>query len=208
MKRSSLYLLLIFGLGSCSESTEESDNTEILVTTDQQVIQETDSLIEAHHDKDTATNPMGSKNKTEIFFVNPNIKVKDWKTEDFIVSTESDLYSQDLMSDIAYYREQWSTVKSPFKATYMGNEFGDYFHIIFEDSNQNAYDFGFGNNEFGKYQLFEDGDDYTDNPVYLKKEFLVHWQWKVSTFPCCSGEFHKVEAYLPSITKLELVTPD
>lgn len=44
-----------------------------------------------------------------------------------------------------------------------------------------------------------------DNPTYLNKKFKIHWKWKITTFPCCEGEYQTVKAYQPSIIKLELL---
>ena len=95
-------------------------------------------------------------------------------------------------------------MKNPFLATYEGNEFGDYHHIMFEGAYSKRCDFVFGNNNFGKFKLFSD-DEMIDNPNYLGKSFKIYWEWKASSFPCCSGEYEMVKAYLPSIVKLELV---
>lgn len=134
----------------------------------------------------------------------PNDMVKNWQIADFIVSFEAENYSEDLIQFIEYEKKQWSNIGNPFIATYNGNEFGDYFHIIFEDDTNHIYDFGFGNNDFGNIQLFK-GEFYDDNPKYLSKIFKIYWEWKLSSFPCCSGEYVQTEAYLPSIVKLELV---
>ena len=90
-------------------------------------------------------------------------------------------------------------------SSYEGNYFGDYHHIEFEDANGKRYDFGFGNNNFGDILLYFDDEQMNDNPKYLGKSFKIFWEWKISSFPCCSGEYESVEAYLPSITKLKLI---
>ena len=137
-------------------------------------------------------------------FTNPNELVKSWKTIDFIISCESDYFTEDLIHQIEYDRAIWAGISSPLMATYRGNEIGDYFHLNFEGDTSFIYDFGFGNNDYGEFELFS-GDSYEDNPKYLHKKFLVYWEWKPSIFPCCSGEYYKAEAYMPSIIKLELV---
>ena len=123
--------------------------------------------------------------------------------DDYIVK-EKDRSSQSLRRMIEYTKEEWRQVQNPIIATYKGCDFGDYFHINFEDSKRNRYDFGWGNNHLGDYQLFDEVD-YNDNPKYLGKIFQIKWNWKISKFPCCEGEYDMVEAYLPSITQLELV---
>ncbi len=95
-------------------------------------------------------------------------------------------------------------VNSPIIATYEGNEIGDYLSITFLDTNgRKSYDFGFGNNDFGEVLLFNKA--MVDNPNYFRKTFKVYWEWKISTFPCCDGNYKTVKAYLPSITRLELI---
>lgn len=129
--------------------------------------------------------------------------VKEWKTDDFIVK-EKDRSSEALRRTIEYEREQWKAVTNPFVATYRGCDIGDYFHLNFEDRTGKNYDFGFGSNNYGDYMLFTPLN-YMDNPEYLGKSFRIYWSWKVSTFPCCDGEYDMVEAWLPSITRLELL---
>lgn len=134
---------------------------------------------------------------------NELISVKDWKIEDFIIN-KKDKKSTSLKSNIEYDKEEWKNVKSPFIASYKGCDFGDYFHVNFEDANGKTYDFGHGENDFGAYKLYNK-TDFTDNPKYLGKSFKIYWNWKISSFPCCDGEYDMVKAYQPSITKLELI---
>lgn len=114
-------------------------------------------------------------------------------------------YRENLKQDINYERVYWKGVKSPFVATYKGNEIGDYHHINFIDAKNKIYDFGFGNNNFGAIKLFFRQDDFKDNPKYLSRKFKVYWKWKLASFPCCDGDYKIVKAYMPSITKLELL---
>lgn len=132
------------------------------------------------------------------------ISVQDWKIEDFIID-KKDKNNKSLISNLEYDKEEWKNVKNPIIATYQGCDFGDYFHITFQDADGINYDFGFGNNHFGEYILY-DKTQYVDNPKYLGKKFKVYWNWKISNFPCCDGEHESVKAYHPSITKLELMT--
>ena len=92
---------------------------------------------------------------------------------------------------------------NPFVSTYLGNDFGDYHHIEFKDDKGKKYDFGSGNNNYGEIELFDKELD--DNPKYIGKSFKIYWDWEISSFPCCSGEYDLVEAYLPSIKKIELM---
>lgn len=96
-------------------------------------------------------------------------------------------------------------MKNPIIASYQGNSISDYFHLNFKDEHNQIYDFGFGNNNFGDYKLFDKSNDYKDNPKCLNKKFEIYWEWKVTTFPCCSGAYESVEAYLPSIVTLKLL---
>jgi len=99
-------------------------------------------------------------------------------------------------------KKRWKNVANPLIAVYKGNDFGDYHHIEFEDSNRKSYDFGFGNNDFGDIWLYSNDEQMNDNPQYLDKSFKMFWEWKISSFPCCSGEYEIVEAYIPSIIEL------
>lgn len=102
-------------------------------------------------------------------------------------------------------RKEWQNVPNPITATYQGNDFGDYHHILFKATNGIHYDFGQAKNNYGQYKLHELSGQYEDNPEFLGKEFKVYWDWKLSEFLCCEGEYGKAKAYLPSITKLELI---
>lgn len=139
------------------------------------------------------------QNADSVFFQS----IKNWSTVDFIIS-EKYKSSTSLRNLIEYTREEWKNVPSPFKAVYTGCYIGDYFHLNLEDARGKSYDFGFGNNNYGDILLF-DTIAYDSNRKYLRKSFLIHWSWKISKFPCCDGEYDNVEAYYPSITKLELL---
>ena len=102
-------------------------------------------------------------------------------------------------------RITWKNTANPIIATYEGNDFGDYHHIIFKDVKGNTYDFGQAANHYGKYQLHDFSGQYKDNPAWRGKRFKVYWNWKLSDFLCCEGEYEKTKAYLPAITKLELI---
>lgn len=130
--------------------------------------------------------------------------IKNWSTADFII-TEEYKSSAELHSMLEYKREKWKNVQSPFTAVYTGCNIGDYFHLNFEDVKGKSYDFGFGNNNYGDILLF-DTVAYESNRKYVGRTFRIHWTWKISKFPCCDGEYDNVEAYYPSITKLEVVS--
>ncbi|AUP79466.1 SH3 domain-containing protein [Flavivirga eckloniae] len=129
--------------------------------------------------------------------------INEWSINDFIVEYPKN-YETEVKSNIEYERGQWKGVPNPFIATYRGNYIGDYHHIDFEDSDGRIYDFGFGQNDFGSISLF-DKKELNDSPEYLGKSFKIFWEWKMSSFPCCSGDYETVKAYLPSIVKLEIL---
>jgi len=192
-----LFIFLILIFISCKNSSDKNDEKSDLIskTNYDSTKIETDSLSHSNEVNNDSLLNENSKNEELI-------SVQEWKTEDFIIN-EKDKKNQSLKSNIEYKKEEWKNVKNPFIATYKGCDFGDYFHITFEDTNGKVYDFGFGNNHFGEYLLYN-GEQYEDNPKYLNKKFKVYWNWKKTTFPCCDGEYESVEAYLPAITKLEL----
>lgn len=110
-----------------------------------------------------------------------------------------------LKQHLDWLKTKWQHVPNPITASYQGNDFGDYHHIIFEDKKGETYDFGQAANQYGKYQLHDLSGQYKDNPLYLGRTFRIYWEWKLSNFLCCEGDYDKVKAYLPSITKLELI---
>ena len=126
------------------------------------------------------------------------------KTDDFIKQ-----YPAGQKTGFRHYmdllRKEWQNVPNPITATYQGNEFGDYHHILFEAANGVTYDFGQANNNYGPYKLHELSGQYADNPKFLGKKFNIYWDWKLTDFLCCDGEYGKAKAYLPAITKLELI---
>jgi hypothetical protein len=180
-------------LFSCNDNGNniEQKTNENVPLISEKIIETTDSMNEISNSE--------QEQKTEEL-----ISVSDWKIDDFIVK-KKDRSSAALRAQIEYTKEQWQHVKNPFTANYQGCDFGDYFHLTFQDTEGNYYDFGFGDNNYEPYQLFDD-TDYADNPNYLNKTFKIYWNWKITTFPCCEGEYNSVEAYLPSITKLELIS--
>lgn len=199
-----IYLILlslsIIGYSEPSAASEKTSET-IVVTKDSNSIDDK-SLVDSTAAKSKILHIDSSK--IVPAHNNPNDLVKGWSTEDFIISCESEYFTEDLMYQIEYDRAIWSGTYSPFIATFKGNWIGDYFHLDFENDTGYTYDFGFGNNDYGEFELFI-GESYEDNPKYLNKKFKVYWEWKPSVFPCCSGAYQSVEAYIPSIVKLELV---
>jgi hypothetical protein len=136
--------------------------------------------------------------------------VSNWKPQDFIV--DADIYSnQELWSSIDWQLEQVKGLKSPFVAKFTTVEIGDYFHLNFETEDPSTgsgqarvIDFGDGENNLGEYVLYSP-PDFVENPMYAGKTFLVYWNWEIAAFQCCSGSYNIVKAYVPTITKLELM---
>lgn len=174
---------------SCSPSTSSSQHDSLS--------RGTDTLV--HDTLSTAVVDTSSKPTDTIAF----LSTASWKTEDFII-TPSFKKSASLSNLIDHTRQEWKNVQSPFTAVYTGCDIGDYFHLNFEDAQGKSYDFGFGNNNYGDILLF-DTVAYESNRKYVGRSFRIHWTWKISKFPCCDGEYDNVEAYYPSITKLELI---
>lgn len=139
------------------------------------------------------------------FAITTSINAYGQVAVDTLIKECPENYCDELHADMTYYVNYWKDVPNPFVATYRGNEFGDYFHVIFEINDTLHYDFGFGDNQFDAHVLYENGGDYADNPDYLDKRFEVHWAWRISIFPCCSGAFERAVAYMPSIVGLKLV---
>lgn len=135
---------------------------------------------------------------------NPVTKETRIKKED-PVSENRALQSPAVKRYLDGLRITWKNTANPIIATYEGNDFGDYHHIIFKDAKGNTYDFGQAANHYGKYQLHDLSGQYKDNAAWLGKRFKVYWDWKLSDFLCCEGEYEKTKAYLPAITKLELI---
>ncbi|PLX25464.1 MAG: hypothetical protein C0599_00530 [Salinivirgaceae bacterium] len=101
--------------------------------------------------------------------------------------------------------EYWDWADNPLFVTYKGNRYEGYHHIEFENDNGEIYDFGYGDNDYGRIQLFYDDDQTTDNPMYIGQRFKIYWEWRMVEFPCCEGEYKEAKAYLPSIVKLEMI---
>ena len=101
-------------------------------------------------------------------------------------------------------KKQFDTLPTPLIVKYNGNMLNDHFSLEFEDSLGNIYDFGDSNNSFGKYTLYS-GDQYNDNPELLVKWFKLYWEYKLSTFPWCGGDYYQQKEILPSISNLELI---
>jgi hypothetical protein len=185
---------LLFSLG-CKKPNPVSNNQNVkdsLNAPSDSLVTHVDSLS---NPKDTLADNDTLKTQK------PN--VKDWKVEDFIIKSK-DKKSESVRRTLESKMQTWKNVKYPLIAKYVGSDFGDYFHLNFEDANGTQYDFGFGNNEFGKFKLYNEKTG-EDNPKYLGKSFKIYWNWKKTSFPCCDGDYDLIQAYMPSISQLELM---
>lgn len=184
-----MFLIVLFCTNCYNSSYQQNEKSRIdsLSHIANPIKENSDTLS---HKIDTLT-----KNETKI------TKLKS--VEDYILN-KKDKSSKAVRSTIEYEIEQWKDVPNPFVASYQGCDFGDYFHLNFKDEKNKNYDFGFGDNNFGQYTLF-DTLSFKDNRKYLRHSFKIYWDWKLTSFPCCDGEYDLVKAYLPSITKLELI---
>ena len=195
--QSILFSLLIFSLFLSCENRNNSKKVFSKETKiDLSSKGEDSSILKTNnHKSDTLISTKNSES-----FLNK----KNLKTADYIVHC-----SKDQKAEITRYidnlRKEWQNTPNPLIATYEGNDFGDYQHIIFKASNNVFYDFGQAENNFVPYKLFELSEQYEDNPAFVGKEFKIYWDWKIAEFLCCDGEYKEVKAYIPSITKLELI---
>lgn len=196
LKKTLPFLLLLTLFISCESNNEKNPIAIDSAKTPADSIRR-DSLQSTNSDSisDSAT-----ANSNSEFLQN----TANLKTEDFIKQYPGSQKTE-LRNLIDYLRTEWENVPNPITATFQGNEFGDYHHVLFKDKNGKVYDFGQANNDFGAYKLYQSSGQYEDNPAYLKKEFNVYWEWKLADFNCCDGEYGNAKAYLPSITKLELI---
>ncbi len=110
--------------------------------------------------------------------------------------------SKELINYIDAVHKEFDGLAPTFEAKYTGFDIGDYPHITFIDKKGKEYDFGNGNNTYGK---FKEEEIVTEKSKYEGKMFKVTWEWKTSTFLCCDGEMDPMSAKVPSIVNLELV---
>ena len=190
---STIFFLMI----SCKNNNQsKNDYTNDSITAEVRLTRE-DSALLKFPDIQSDTVP-ATRDTTSL------VKGSDLKTAD-----DNEQYSANqksgVRSYIAWLRKQWQQVPNPISATYQGNDFGDYQHILFKDANKVVYDFGQAKNNYGQYKLHKLSGQNEDNPEFLGKIFKVYWEWKLTEFLCCDGEYDKARAYVPSITKLELI---
>jgi hypothetical protein len=198
------YIIPILVLFLSCSSVEKESLPIVEKITQEEVLPAINTTVDLVTDSIVEINRLQEKEDSLIHLKKTQTNTTDWSIEDFIVKCPKEL-KPELKQDITYYRGQWKDIENPITAIYKGNDFGDYHHIEFEDAKGNHYDFGFGNNDYGKTLLFYHDEQMKDNPEYLGQTFNVYWDWKKSTFPCCSGGYESVEAYQPSITLLELI---
>ncbi len=197
-KYSFIFLPTIFFLIISCENNNQSknDHTNDLITAEVRSTREDSALLKfPGNQSDTIP---ANRDTPSI------VKGSHLKTADYIVPYSANQKAA-VRSHIAWLRKQWQKVPNPISATYQGNDFGDYQHILFKDANKVVYDFGQAKNNYGQYKLHKLSGQYEDNPEFLGKKFNVYWEWKLTEFLCCDGEYDKARAYVPSITKLELI---
>ncbi|MBK7573623.1 MAG: hypothetical protein IPI10_19255 [Bacteroidetes bacterium] len=178
---------------SCQSSPNSSSNSDSTSLHNDSALSVTDSVSDKQSDTTTTSVP-------DSFAL---LSVTNWTIDDFITDKKYRSYEA-LRNTTAYNKEEWKDVKSPIVATYKGCDVGDYFHLNFEDVNGKTYDFGFGDNNLGEFVLCNE-PQFETNHKYLNRTFRIYWNWKITKFPCCDGDYEIVEAYIPSITKLELI---
>jgi len=76
----------------------------------------------------------------QTLFIDSNLKVEAY-IKQYPVNQQAELKRH-----IGWLRKKWQKVSNPFMATYMGNDVGDYHHILFKDSNGVEFDFGQASN--------------------------------------------------------------
>ncbi|MBL7912464.1 MAG: hypothetical protein JNJ41_15495 [Bacteroidia bacterium] len=197
-KYSSLFLpAIFFFIISCEDGKSTKNNI---------AFDSTDSLDSSKREDSTTLKVADKKldsvsaNKNDTSFLNGD----NLKTDDYIKHYPVN-QNAELRSEIERLRKEWKNAPNPITAIYQGNDFGAYHHLLFKAANGAVYDFGQAKNNYGQYNLHKLSGQYEDNPEFLGKEFKVYWDWKLSEFLCCHGEYGEAKAYLPSITKLELV---
>lgn len=206
MTKTIIIALLFVSLYSCDD-TSNNDNKKSLgdsvIIIDSSENKHEDTLADNQPGKDTVREKTDStESDTALLKMN---SIKGWSIDDFIIKC-SENHIEELRMDIEYEIKQWKDVKNPIIAKYKGIWLGDYFHFDFVDEQGREYDFGFGNNNLGKYILYDVNDElgWFHNKRYLNKSFKIWWDWRVSSYPCCSGDYELVETYHPSIIKIEL----
>jgi hypothetical protein len=158
-----LFLLAIFLLIiSC-----ENNNNKIkkVITYDSM------SSADSSKRKDSTTLKF-TDNKLDSVIPNRNTQLftngSDLKIDDYIKQYPAN-QTTELRRHMELLRKEWQNVPNPITASYQGNDFGDYHHILFKAANGVEYDFGQAKNSYGQYNLHELSGQYVDNPEFLGK---------------------------------------
>ena len=137
-------------------------------------------------------------------------KTKNWSDRNMLLDPK---YANDkvVMESIKSLRKSWNNVSIPIIAQYKGTRIGEnkighpikqLSFLLFQDSNGETYNFGYGNNNYSDFDLSKNNANYKD------KTFIIYWEWKLSGWPAGSSfdDLILIQAYYPSIEKLELVS--
>jgi len=197
-----IFLWVFFLCFSCTSSQNKNSEQSLPVPEISENINKIkDTIVETKTTEKLLEKESNKKIKNEP-------EANNWVIDTMIIKCPEN-FRDDLKRHLEFKRKQWKDVSNPFIATYKGNYFGDYPYIIFEESNGKTHDFGFGNNDlkksdFSEILLYEESQ-MSDTLKYFNKSFNVFWDWKASKFYCCTGGYVVVEAYLPSLIKLEMI---
>jgi hypothetical protein len=152
-----LFLLVIFFLLISCENNNKTKND---ITYDS-MTSEVSSKREDSTTLKFADNKLDSviaNRNTQSFLNGSNLKI------DYYIKQYPANQNAELRRHIEWLRKEWQNVPNPITATYQGNDFGDYHHILFKDANGVEYDFGQAKNSYGQYNLHELSGQYNDNP--------------------------------------------
>ena len=152
-------------------------------------------------------NPDNHNNKEKSTLETQEVSLhnQSYKVDSQLLLAANDAYKNDPRTK-AYVddlKETWKDYPSEFTATFTRAEFGDYFHLVFEDNKGNQLDFGNANNYFSEYNLILESNYANSN--YLNKKFKLKWDWLPSNFNCCEGNMDEMVANVPTIMSLELI---
>ncbi|WP_196889333.1 hypothetical protein [Aureivirga sp. CE67] len=179
------------------QTTQTSDEKVELKTSEAKIIEPKKVLIQ----QDSVV-PQ-TKKKRARGKVRKSRQLVDWELNRYILKCPKD-YRKELEAEIENMRNEWKDIPLTLYVTFKNVELADYLQINFVDENGKEFDFGFGNNNFGDLKLYDKGT-LAANKDLIGKEFKINWGLKRSEFSCCSGEYKKVEAFMPSIYKIELL---
>ncbi len=143
--------------------------------------------------------------ESEITTSDTTLATEDVDTDNLLALTAAENYKNDPRTK-AYVddlKETWKDTPKALTATFVRVEFGDYFHLVFEDSKNNGLDFGNANNTLDPYNLILESNE--ANSKFINKKFKLTWDWLPSSFNCCEGNMDEMIANIPTITSLQLV---